>query len=291
MAVPICQAEPGNWRIVPNIGYATVDFRGVNANAARYRDAMSSFFKGYMAFPDYTGLPIYIGSVKYTVDEVSSGLVGSVDLGYQLFSGGGVGFRLGYLKPGDLKVKGVGSAYAPFRIWGFDTIDHKWKWITVGWWPGEVTLADEGTISSYAASLLAGGWIEGGEKQGLNYSAFIYAGPSYARRKAVQKTDFTDSYYSYTYSMAYTSEASGMQAGFELGGKLGYGVGDYASFFAEFGFRYQEIAYMREARDIDVDGDGIIDIHKKDRAVDFNGTPVVYNFSGVSLKAGIQLQF
>jgi hypothetical protein len=293
-AMLLCSAghgEPGNWRIVPSIGYATVDLKAVNSNADNYAGAMESFTRDYMNVPDGTGLSRYVSSVNYSVEKADKGVSYGIDVGYRAFEGGGLGFRIGYLKPADIKVSGHGSGAKPVRTWQMDPGDGVWKWMITGWVPGGVEFSDEVVESSVVLSLLSGGWIEGGDPDGLNYSGFVYAGPSIAWDTTKQRQSVSDSYLGLSHSADYTSEASGMQAGMEAGGRLGLGLNGYASLFAEFSFRYQEIAYMRQSKDVDVDGDGVTDLKKGVRINGTNDAPLIFNYSGVSFKTGVDIRF
>lgn len=253
--------EIGQWRISPAIGYATIDLADVNKDTVDFAKYEVS------DFVDYLNIWSSIGSAKYSVEQVESGFVGSMDLGYQVSSQGGVGFRFGYLKPGDITMKVTGSGN------------------------GGESIYDKGTISMSVISVMAGGWIEGGEKVGLNYSGFLYAGPSFASSETTRKYQFSDTVLSIYSTMGYTAESSGSAFGADLGGKFGYGFSEKASVFIEAGYRILAISKMKATKDVDMDKDGIVDVEKGDVENNIDGDPLEYAFSGISLKVGVQYLF
>ena len=257
----MCSAEVGQWRISPAVGYATVDLGDLNDYAVDFAKSEAAGFVDYL---DFWGS---IGSAKWDVEKATSGYVGSIDLGYQIASQGGLGARLGYLTTGDITMKVTGSG------------------------DGGESIKETGTIEMSAISLLVGGWIEGGDKSGMNYSGYLYVGPTFATSETAMEFDFVDTGLGIEFSGDYSYEAKGSGLGAEIGGKVGYGFNERTSVFVEGGYRMQTIEKMKATEDVDTDDDGIDDIEEGDTSDDMDGDPVEVVLSGISLKVGVQYLF
>lgn len=257
----ICSAEVGQWRISPAIGYATVDLGDVNDYVVDFAKSKSGAFVDYL---DFWGS---LGSAKWEVEKATSGFVGSIDLDYQVVPQGGFGVRLGYLNAGDISMKVTGSGD------GGESID------------------ESATISLSAKSVLVGGWFESGEKTGVNYSGYIYVGPTFYTWEVSDDLDFKDTGLGVSINYDYNYEATGSSFGAELGGRVGYGINEKTSLFVEGGYRIQAIEKLKITEDVDVDGDGIDDIDKGDVVDDMDGDPLEVVLSGISIKVGMQYLF
>jgi len=256
-----CMAESGNWRVSVAGGYGTVGMVAVNENAEANSEILAKQMEAEVAVYGPTEAP----SMK--VDKSTGGVSLGVDLGNKVSSRGGITVRAGYLKPNELSIRasarkvsqpGIGDQFASINI----------------------------TTAITVISLMAGGWIEGGEKRGVNYSGFLFVGPAQASSVVKGQYMVTGSgqgAYSYAYS--------GTGIGGEIGGRLGVGIGKASSMFVETGYRLITIGKMKADKDYDDLNDGTIDLKKGTVIKDVAGKALKFDFSGINIKAGFTIPF
>ncbi len=252
------------WRIGAWIGRAYVDLGDVEADRLQEGKALANEF-----MTDWWGSGVGNGgSTTVKVDDVKAGATIGAEVGYLVNPTLGLGVKVGVLQPPDLtsEVTGTGDF--------------------------NETLKYSETIETSLIPLLFGGWVEGGKPVGFHYRGSLFLGPSFGSGEAKLSHSFTDpTGFFPNESLSATVPLSGNAFAFEVGAGVGYGLSDTLSLFVDVLYLAANVKEMKATKDVDVNGDGVIDVKKGDADTDANNKAIAYNFSGLNLKLGVRIAF
>jgi len=250
-----------SWKFGLNVGYAGVDLKSVEADLNTEGNLAVDSFLTYL---HSTGSN---GTASYTLTEVSGGINLAGNLLYMLNDNIGIGARLNYIKPNDmeLKVKGSGIYSESYSI--------------------------TNKLSFELISPLFEICLQNSNLSGLEYGLIIGGGIGFGDITQDMTVRLIDPFYNINQSSSASVSSSGSGFDFYMSANAGYKVSEIVTLFAMVGYNYCNINEMTSNENVDFDGDGVYDILKGDKYKDSSGEIVNFDFSGISINAGIRFSF
>lgn len=199
------------------------------------------------------------------------------ELGYRVFERFGAGMRLG----------GQAGAESLVRVSARD--------------PASGPVGGTYSMTTYVYPVLFGVWGESGDVGGVHTRVSLFVGPAYVsgvcQAKGVlpawhlwyRPGDSASSLLAQRRSVNYSANVSGSGLAFENGLEIAMPVSRVLAWYVDLGYRWATVERMRLDGDVDMDGNGSVEVGGGAVVSHSDGRPVEFSFGGIRLFTGLRM--
>lgn len=150
------------------------------------------------------------------------------------------------------------------------------------------TYFEEWNLNTSVIPLMAGLVIHGGDANEIQLRGALFLGVAFASATMKQAGDISVPWMSYRDSYSTSVPLSGHGFCGDASVRVSMNMSSHAVVFAEVGYVLAKVNEMTFDRNVDFDGDGVIDYKKGSHVEESNSTkPLGFDFSGGSVRVGI----
>jgi hypothetical protein len=205
---------------------------------------------------------IYGGHAVTETAETSGGLLVGWETSYRTGRMTGLGLRIDYLEPGDIK--------SSFRAEG--------DW-------GETARRTE-VLSTGIVPVMVGWWVGDGKSM----RGYLFAGPAFGSMVSRRNRSFSDPNTGEESDRETVTAARGTGVAFEAGGEAVFPLMRGLAVFVGSNWRRVVLDSIRNTGTVDIDGDGTDDIYRGSPVRRSDGRILRFDFSGWEFSAGLRVE-
>ncbi len=260
VAVHLCVPGPSiaqnkDWHIGLWLGRASVDLGDVE------KDVQNTVVSEGEEF-----IFLFGGAALWQRTDVKAGTLVGGEVSYEVSPNIGIGLKAGVIMLADItgEVDGVGAL-------------------------GE-TMTESTKISLTLVPVLVGAWARGGHDVGFHYQGSLFLGPALASGDNQISFSLVVPWWP-ALNTSYSSIVPMHGNAFAVEGetRAGYGLSESVALFASVSYMVANVKKMKVTSPVDIDRDGTIDVLSGETYGDANNQAVPFDFSGLSLRAGIDI--
>lgn len=248
LAASVAAGEDNRWSIQLRGGWAGVSLEDVKNDRASSAEADE-------------WMDIYGGHAVTETVETSGGMLVGWEAAYRTGPMTGLGLRIDYLEPGDIK-----SSFHAGGDWG------------------EAASRTE-VLSTGIVPVMVGWWVGDGKSM----RGYLFAGPAFGSMVSRRNRSFSDPNTGEETDREMATAARGTGVAFEAGGEAVFPLMRGLAVFVGSNWRRAVLDSMRNTATVDIDGDGTDDVYRGSPVRGSDGSILRFDFSGWEFSAGLRL--